>query len=252
MENLGGYDTPRKGRGGAAKALFAAGAAILLAGCARAVFRPAPMALNARASAAAAAPPPSGGDLGFDFDLDLDFGSSSPWLRKNEDARVHYSPVIDKGVVAYKREFTVPCDDGVLVFNVGPAPVDASYEFEVYDDAYLWSNNGGLCFLYPHYQAYQIWSKPFWNESDPKYYAFKHVKRTQMHRISTKVNVQEDAKQVDSGIKAKGGDYVVFGGGKFWTPHYWDALRNTVHSWKKGTDVDEALEQWFNEQAFTE
>jgi hypothetical protein len=170
--------------------------------------------------------------------------SSSSVSKRPHHGSVAYSQAGTKDGWIYKRTFAVPCDYGVLVFNIGPAPMKEPYEFEVYDDAYLWSDNNHLCLLYPHWWGYQMGPEPFWMPKDATHVNNIPLGTKQVTRISTKVNEQHNAQPVDKDIQKKGGDYVVMAKGQFWSPNYYDGLKAYVHSWKKDQDIQTALEDW--------
>ena len=159
---------------------------------------------------------------------------------------VYYSTFRDhhKHRRVYKREFTIPCNYGVLVFNIGPASKDQSFDFELYDTAYLWSNNYYMCWVYPYYSAFQMRThQPFWKDGiDPKHQTYRNVNSDKLNHISTHININHNnTKPMDKFYAKKGGDYMIMGKGKFWDPHYWDDLRTKIHSWKKeeNDDIDQ-------------
>ena len=93
------------------------------------------------------------------------------WLNNNNDNNVpqshlqkpHHTGHVtyvteissDRNHLVYKRIFNAPCGYGMLVFNVGPAAVYEPYTYELYEDAYAYSDNDGLCLLYPSYNGVQ-------------------------------------------------------------------------------------------------
>ena len=166
------------------------------------------------------------------------------------DARVYYGTTRDDDKrMMYKRDYVLPCDNGILVLNIGPAAKDAKHDFEIYDDSYLWDNNNGLCPLYPHWKAYQVSYTPLWNPTDPTYYSIRFCHASDVHRISSLIHHHDESlKPVDDGIAVKGGDYMICGKGQFWDPHWYDDLRSKIYSWKKedvvtDADLDVAIKQ---------
>ena len=84
----------------------------------------------------------------------------SYWWKKLHHGEVLYTTIELPSGRLYKREFRVPCGYGLLVFNIGPAASNLPYAFDVYDDGYVYSDNGGLCLLYPSYRAHQNDTQP--------------------------------------------------------------------------------------------
>ena len=85
----------------------------------------------------------------------VDFPPIPPFHPKHT-AHVHYSSTMDaNNQIQYRRDINAPCEHGMLVFSVGVAKDDMPYTYEIYNDGYLYSNNGGLCILYPSYNGYQ-------------------------------------------------------------------------------------------------
>ena len=138
----------------------------------------------------------------------------------------------------YRREFTIPCGYGMLAFNIGPAKEELPYSFDVYDDAYIFSNNAGLCVLYPSYRGYQNGTEPFWEADDP---TFQQVPLGPWTKVSHKINKQTHAKEMNAAVKARGGDYVILEKGDFYDPRYYQRLKAVVNSWSSKVNVVEAL-----------
>lgn len=141
------------------------------------------------------------------------------------------------GTVIYRRDIEAPCDYGMLVFNIGPSSDDLPYPFDLYADAYLWSDNGGLCILYPTYRGYQESQYgPFWRPGyDPTMVKFGDLENrfTHMHRISSRMLVpQSGAPQHSQEInRDKAGDFVIIAKGNFYSIDYYKRLQAFVHSW---------------------
>lgn len=161
-----------------------------------------------------------------------------PPIHPVHTGEVDYSSVMEAdGTVIYRRDIEAPCDYGMLVFNIGPAGDDLPYPFDLYADAYLWDDNGGLCILYPTYRGYQVSQYgPFWR---PGYDAttvkfgdlvegFKH-----MHKISSRMLVPQSgapqhAQQIN---RDKAGDYVIMAKHNFYDIDYYKRLKAFVNSW---------------------
>ena len=152
--------------------------------------------------------------------------------------QVHYSSVMDAdGTVTYRRDIEAPCDYGMLVFNIGPASDDLPYLYDVYADAYLWSDNGSLCVLYPTYTGYQVSTNgPFWRPGyDPTTIRFGDLvaDARHMHRISSRIlrpatGATEHSNSIN---KTKAGDYIIMGRYNFYKINFYKNLKNYVNGW---------------------
>lgn len=170
-------------------------------------------------------------------------------IKPYHHGRVVYSVLSDDaGRIIYKREFTVPCADGLLVFNVGPAPEYAPYAYDVYEDAYAYSDNSGLCIFYPSWQGLQQSYHKLWETKDLTAYTVNLGDKP--NKISTRV-VRPAGTKKDPAVK--GGDYVIMRPGDFYTPAYYKRLKDEVNSWSFGEDVESRLEEFVQrEQLKTE
>ena len=148
-----------------------------------------------------------------------------PPLHPHHHATVRYTSRMEPGGnISYRREITAPCDHGMLLFSIGPARDDLPYKYDVYDDAYLFSDNKGLCIRYPDYTGYQVSKSPFWNPTDPMTIELKDLDPNKMHWISSReVNPSHSKKSVDKKII---GDYAVIAKHSFYTPHYYVSYFN--------------------------
>jgi len=162
-----------------------------------------------------------------------------PPIHPVHTATVIYSSMMDPdGSRTYRRDINLPCDHGLLVFNVGPSSDQLPYHWDVYADAYIWSDNGGLCILYPTYTAYQVSSHgPFWRPGyDPTTVKFTNLlpQVNAMHQISSRlVGPPEGAPQHTKEINAKrGGDYAIVAKGDFYDVAYYQRLKAFVNSWE--------------------
>lgn len=161
-----------------------------------------------------------------------------PPIHPVHTATVIYSSMMDPdGSRTYRRDINLPCDNGLLVFNVGPSSDALPYHWDVYADAYIWSDNGGLCILYPTYTAYQVSSHgPFWRPGyDPTTVKFTNLlpQLSAMHQISSRlVGPPEGAPQHTKEINPKkGGDYAIVTKGDFYDVGYYQRLKAFVNSW---------------------
>lgn len=131
--------------------------------------------------------------------------------------------------IEYKREVHAPCDYGMLLFSVGPAKGDLPYAYDIYEDAYLFSNNGNLCFLYPSYKGFQKSYEPFWKAMDPTTVMIKPLGSKTIHRISSRiVDPYNSNKTIDPQLA---GDYIIIGKHNFYDPHFYQDLKNRINNW---------------------
>jgi hypothetical protein len=156
------------------------------------------------------------------------------FLTEKVDGTDHYK---------YKREFTVPCGYGILVFNIGPALENQPYSYDIYQDNYAYSDNSGLCVIYPSYKGEQEADFPLWEPSDP----------TQMTialgdtptKISTRVVAPNYSKPFDA--SKKGGDFCIMRSGNFYNPDYYKHLKHEINTWPQnmmmaqGDTIEQAL-----------
>jgi len=152
--------------------------------------------------------------------------------------QVHYSSVMDvDGRVTYRRDIQAPCDYGMLIFNIGPSKDDLPYHYDVYGDAYLWSDNGGLCILYPTYFGYQVSNYgPFWRPGyDPTTVRFGDLVAGpgHMHRISSRImrpstGADEHSAKIN---RSKAGDFIIMGHHSFYGINFYKQLKDYVNGW---------------------
>ena len=161
-----------------------------------------------------------------------------PPIHPHHTGVAQYSSTMDAtGTIIYRRDIKTPCDNGLLVFNVGPSADDLPYHYEVYADAYIWSDNGGLCILYPDYTAFQVSQYgPFWRKGiDPTTVTFTNLIDDfhAMHRISSRMLAPDGGapKHTQEINHEKGGDYVMMFKGDFYDVEYYQRLKAFVNSW---------------------
>eukprot|EP00980_Cylindrotheca_fusiformis_P000636 scaffold158_cov105-Cylindrotheca_fusiformis.AAC.9 len=132
--------------------------------------------------------------------------------------------------VEYRRDIRAPCNYGMFVFSVGPAKDNLPYRYNVYNEAYLFSDNNGLCILDPWFTGYQVSQEPFWNPTDPMSIKFKNLNKNTMHWISSRlVNPHNSKRKYD---RQKTGDYVIIAKHDFYNAAYYRGLKETVNQWK--------------------
>jgi len=166
----------------------------------------------------------------------LDLPEIPPFHPVHSGSVVYSSMMEVDGTVTYRRDIHAPCDNGMLLFNVGPSKDDLPYPFDLYDDAYLYSDNGGLCILYPTYTGYQTAPYPFWSlGKDPTTVKFQNLIPSfkAMKRISSRILVPADgapehSKEIN---RSKAGDYIIMAKHDFYSIDYYKRLKQFVNSW---------------------
>ena len=163
-----------------------------------------------------------------------------PPFHPHHSGTVHYSSIqnADNGAVTYRREINAPCDYGMLVFTVGYAAQELPYEYDLYEEAYLWSDNGGLCILYPSYNGYQTSTTPFWKLGlDPDTVTFTNliINPSSMHHISSRDIIgggrigANDNNNNDNDNKIIG-DYIIMSHHNFYNINYYKQLKSYINS----------------------
>ena len=148
-------------------------------------------------------------------------------LHPHHHGTVLYSTTRTKeGHVEYARQFTAPCGFGILVFNIGPAADYAPYNYDIRDDAYVYSDNQGLCFFYPSYKGIQKGPAPFWEPQDPTKFDVKLGH--ELVKISSRVIIPPKTKDFDP---VRGGDFLIMAKHNFYTPAYYQTLQAMIHHW---------------------
>jgi len=162
-----------------------------------------------------------------------------PPIHPHHIGSVTYSSGMEAdGTVTYRRDIHAPCNYGMLLFNVGPSQDDFPYHYDLYGDAYLFSDNGKLCILYPMYTGYQVSPYgPFWRPGyDPTTVKFGDLVpgNRHMHRISSRIlsppsgNATQHSEEIN---RKKAGDYVIMGKHDFYGINFYKQLKDYVNSW---------------------
>ena len=168
-----------------------------------------------------------------------------PPIHPHHTGSVHYSSVMNADrTTTYRRDINAPCDYGMLLFNVGPALDDLPYQYDLYGDAYLWSDNSGLCLFYPTYGGYQTSTAgPFWKLGyDPTTVNFADLTPgfRHMHRISSRIDIPADG-AADKNSKAidqkRAGDYIIMAHHNFYSIEYYKQLKHFVNTWVTETNT---------------
>jgi hypothetical protein len=152
-------------------------------------------------------------------------------MKPHHTGHVEYITEIspDLNHYVYKRIFNVPCGYGLLVFNVGPAAEYEPYPYELYEDAYVYSNNEGLCLLYPSYTGIQSSTEPFWSFEDAMEMTVPLGDTPT--RISSRIVIVPHSKSFNRTTTYHGGDYVIMRDGNFYNPNYYKNLKQAINSW---------------------
>jgi len=161
-----------------------------------------------------------------------------PPIHPHHTGSVHYSSIMNNNHISYRRDITAPCDNGMLVFTVGVAAKELPYEYDLYNEAYLWSDNAGLCIFYPMYSGYQLSNTPFWTLGiDPETVTFTNliIDPSSMHRVSSRQlhNIKDPTS--DGIDKNKLGDYVIMAHHDFYNIAYYKQLKAYINSLKTKT-----------------
>lgn len=192
-------------------------------------------------------------------EMSMDAWSVGKKIHPPHPKKLHHGEVLYKTVEDategryYDRQFLIPCGYGLLVFNIGPADTNMPYDFDVYDDGYIFSNNGDMCVFYPSYKAHQNGPTPFWMPEDPT--SFRVPLGDKLTKISSRVNKHPHTKETSKAVVARGGDYLVMTKGDFYTPHYYQELKQMVNTWKAAAggdsdndlDIDQMIQQAIEE-----
>jgi hypothetical protein len=158
---------------------------------------------------------------------------------------VHHGSVVflagfeNTTTIEYKRVFKVPCDHGILVFNIGPAASTEPFEYEIYADAYAFTNQKGLCPLFPTYTATQVSHQIMWAPTDPTEVRIDHL-GDELHKISTRILRPPKTKPIDAEL---GGDFCIIRKGNFYDAGYYKAVKRYVNSLKAGDDIATLLRE---------
>lgn len=166
-----------------------------------------------------------------------------PPIHPHHNGSVQYTSRMNAdGTTTYRRDIKAPCDYGMLLFNVGPALDELPYEYDIYGDVYLWSDNLGLCVLYPTYDGYQESDDgPFWHLGyDPMTVNFGDLNPnvSHMHRISSRIGVPPGARNKSKTIdRERAGDYIIMAHHDFYSIDYYKVLKKYVNGWNSTTSI---------------
>jgi hypothetical protein len=162
-------------------------------------------------------------------------------IHPHHHGKVEYFTEETNDGTVYKRVFTAPCAAGMLVFNVGPAASYEPFAYDVYEDAYAYSDNNGLCILYPSYTGTQTSNVILWDpEKDP---TERQIDLGDLpNKISSRVVIPVGAKNNTK----RGGDFLIIRDGNFYNPTYYKHLKALVNSWHVAVDdIETQLEEQF-------
>ncbi|CAJ1968720.1 unnamed protein product [Cylindrotheca closterium] len=158
-------------------------------------------------------------------------GPIPPPFHPHHSASVTYSSRMGPdGSVEYRRDINAPCEFGMLIFSIGPAKDELPYTYELYNDAYLYSDNNGLCMFYPSYNGYQTSSSPLQNPTDPLQVILKPLDKSIMHWISSRVFDPHRSKKTYD--RTKVGDFAIIAKYNFYDPGFYKGLKASINAWK--------------------
>lgn len=148
------------------------------------------------------------------------------------------------GKIEYRRTFLAPCAYGMLVFNIGPALDNLPYAYDIYEDAYAYSDNRGLCFFYPSWKGVQTSEKRMWMPGDPT--ELRVPLGDHENKISTRVVIPNDDNHNHNHNHAKnftkrGGDFLIIRKRNFYNAQYYKALKAYVNNLPADADIDEMM-----------
>ncbi len=162
-------------------------------------------------------------------------------LKPHHTGHVTYVTEIssDRNHLIYKRIFNAPCGYGMLVFNVGPAALYEPYTYELYEDAFAYSNNDGLCVLYPSYNGVQEATVPLWSFNDEMEMTVPLGDTPT--QISTRIVIPPNTKHINTTDPSKyhGGDYLIIREGNFYNPTYYKNLKELINHWPPTVSKEE-------------
>jgi hypothetical protein len=142
--------------------------------------------------------------------------------------------------VEYKRTFQAPCAYGMLVFNIGPALDNLPFAYDIYDDAYAYSDNQGLCFFYPSWKGVQTSDQLMWKVGDPT--ELRVPLGDHENKISSRVVIPENAKTTF--VPKRGGDFLIIRKGNFYDPQYYKQIKAYVNNMPADSNINDMLEQF--------
>ena len=123
------------------------------------------------------------------------------------------------------------------IFNIGPAAQYEPFAYDIYEDAYAYSNNGGLCVLYPSYKGVQTSQTILWNPTDPT--SRQVPLGDHPNKISTRVVQPPKTKN----HTARGGDFLIIRKGNFYNPGYYKHVQELVHNLPETANLETEMER---------
>ena len=128
---------------------------------------------------------------------------------------------------------------GILAFSIGAAHEYLPYDFDLYDDEYVYSDNDGMCPLLPSYKGTESRkSRPYWNPSDPTQIIVDFGTLT---KISTAVPKIPKSKPLSDAATSHCGDYVLMMKGDFYSADFYQQLKHRINSWKAGETIEDIV-----------
>jgi hypothetical protein len=118
-----------------------------------------------------------------------------------------------------------------LVFSVVPADENLPYAYDLYDDQYVFSENSGLCILYPSYTGTQTSYEPLWTPDDPTEQTIEPL-GDEEHKISMRIVIPNN--HVNANRK-RAGDFLIIRKGNFYNANYYKQLKEYINGWPADT-----------------
>jgi len=112
------------------------------------------------------------------------------------------------------------------------------YAYDIYEDAFAYSDNNGLCFLYPSYKGTQTSDTIMWTPDDPTEQNVELGDKE--NKISSRVVIPPDSKN----NTRRGGDFLIIRKGKFYNPGYYKRLKEYVNEFPPAADVDAMMKEF--------
>lgn len=125
------------------------------------------------------------------------------------------------------------------MFSIGPAAEYLPYAYDIFNDEYAFSDNSGLCVLYPSYTGTQTSDEPMWMPTDPTEQTIEPLGDSE-HKISSRIVVPDNANP----NRRRAGDFLIIRKGNFYNPNYYKQLKEYINGWPADVDVDDMLQKF--------
>lgn len=107
------------------------------------------------------------------------------------------------------------------------------YAYDIYDDQYVFSENSGLCILYPSYTGTQTSYEPLWTPEDPTEQTIEPL-GDEEHKISMRIVLPPNA----NNNRRRAGDFLIIRKGNFYNANYYKQLKDYINGWPADKEVD--------------